>query len=166
MSAPKHVVIWFRKGLRMADNPALAAAVACASAPGSLLFPIFCLDPTFADAARVSPNRFSFLLGCLKDLDASLRARGSQLLVQEGMVASSFMLLVLRGKPDVVVPAALAAWRATHIFYETDTEPTGVARDASVGAAARALGAAVLPVHGHTLWEPSALAALAGARGK
>lgn len=147
-ASPKSVVIWFRKGLRVADNPALAAAAACASATGSLLFPVFCLDPWFADSARVSANRYAFLLGCLRDLDASLRARGSQ-------------LLVLRGKADVVVPAALAAWRATHVFYEKDTEPYALVRDAAVTAAARAQGAAVLPVHGHTLWEPAVLAAAA-----
>jgi cryptochrome len=151
-AATKVVVYWFRKALRLSDSPSLVAAAACASAPNSVFLPVFVLDPWFADPARVSGNRYSFLLQCLRDVDASLRARGSR-------------LLVLRGAAGAALPAALAAWRATHLFFEKDTEPYAVARDAAVSAAARALGCAVLPVHGHTLWEPAALAAAARARG-
>jgi cryptochrome len=44
---------WFRKGLRLHDNPALAHACANSAA----VFPVFVLDPAFADEARVGVNR-------------------------------------------------------------------------------------------------------------
>ena len=98
---------WFRKGLRLHDNPALAAAAASGAAT---VMPLFILDPRFADPARVgarryqpvddravstlhyyrrrfslhSPHssRYRFLLEALADLDASLRARCGGLLTE------------------------------------------------------------------------------------
>ena len=66
-------VIWFRKGLRLHDNPALAAAIEGASR----LYPVFCLDPHFVASGAVGANRLHFLLQTLTDLDSSLRKLGS-----------------------------------------------------------------------------------------
>ena len=60
---------WFRKGLRLHDNPALIAA--CENA--SHVWPVFILDPWFAKNATVGINRWRFLLQSLKDLDDSLK---------------------------------------------------------------------------------------------
>jgi cryptochrome len=67
---------WFRKGLRLHDNPSLLAA--CESA--SHFYPVFFLDPYFAkkDNYRVGINRWRFLLESLQDLDASLRKLNSR----------------------------------------------------------------------------------------
>ena len=43
----KHVIYWFRKALRLHDNPSFAAAAACASAPGAALFPVFALAENY-----------------------------------------------------------------------------------------------------------------------
>lgn len=46
-------VIWFRKGLRLHDNPALlAAAATAAKTNGGALYPVFVLDPWFALAKK------------------------------------------------------------------------------------------------------------------
>ena len=73
-------VLWFRKGLRLHDNPALLAAVSGASA----VHPLFILDPHFLTPEHVGAARLRFLLESLADLDASLRARNSRLIVLHG----------------------------------------------------------------------------------
>lgn len=62
---------WFRKGLRLHDNPALlAAATDC-----HRLHPLFILDPS---SGRAGTNAWRFLLDALRDLDRSLREMGSR----------------------------------------------------------------------------------------
>ena len=134
--AAKRTILWFRKGLRVHDNPALVKACEGASA----VQPVFVLDPWFIKPERVGANRLRFLLESLTDLDASLRARGSS-------------LLVLHGDPARVIPAALEAWRCDRLCYEFDTEPYAQKRDASVNEAARALGVEVHAPVSHTLWD-------------
>ena len=122
--------------MRVHDNPALVKACEGASA----VQPVFVLDPWFIKPERVGANRLRFLLESLTDLDASLRARGSS-------------LLVLHGDPARVIPAALEAWRCDRLCYEFDTEPYAQKRDASVNEAARALGVEVHAPVSHTLWD-------------
>ena len=54
----KSAVHWFRKGLRLHDNPALQAAL-CPGTGGNhlTLRPLFILDPWFVEQARVGQNR-------------------------------------------------------------------------------------------------------------
>lgn len=71
----KHSCIhWFRKGLRLHDNPALLAAMKDCSE----LYPIFILDPWFPKNMQVSVNRWRFLVESLKDLDESLKKLNSR----------------------------------------------------------------------------------------
>ena len=135
-------LLWFRKGLRVHDNPALASACEGADA----LQPVFVLDPWFLCPDRVGANRLRFLLESLDDLDANLRARGSS-------------LLILHGDPTRVIPAALEEWRCDRLCYERDTEPYALKRDAAVAEAARRTGVDVRDPSGHTLYDVDALLA-------
>lgn len=145
---PDRTMLWFRKGLRLHDNPALLDAATGATA----LFPVFCLDPHFLKPEAVGPNRLGFLFEALADLDASLRARGSR-------------LIVLRGDPAVELPKAWAAWRVGRLAWEADGEPYAVRRDAAIGVAARGHGLSVSTHTSHTLWDPAAVAAAVKAGG-
>lgn len=60
---------WFRKGLRLHDNPSLLEAIS----KSTRVYPVFILDPHFAKPSIVGVNRYSFLLESLRDLDTSLR---------------------------------------------------------------------------------------------
>jgi hypothetical protein len=60
-TVPTHSIFWFRKGLRLHDNPALLAAIR----GSSYLFPVFILDPWFLKPERVGVNRLNFLLESL-----------------------------------------------------------------------------------------------------
>ena len=66
-SGKKHTaaIHWFRKGLRLHDNPSLIEA--CTSS--ARVYPIFVIDPWFAKPDVVGINRYSFLLESLTDLD-------------------------------------------------------------------------------------------------
>ena len=65
----QRVIHWFRKGLRLHDNPALIEA--CKDA--SELYPVFVLDPWFVTNANVGANRWRFLAQTLDDLDKKLQ---------------------------------------------------------------------------------------------
>ena len=83
-------VHWFRKGLRLHDNPALVRAVEVARAQNLSLRPVFVLDPWFVSSSKTGANRWRFLAQALRDLDAQLRDKLKS------------RLFVLRGKPDQV----------------------------------------------------------------
>ena len=135
-------LFWFRKGLRLHDNPALAAAITGCSA----LYPVFCLDPWFVSSGTVGPNRLHFLLQSLADLDASLRALDSR-------------LIVLRGNPKTVLPQAMAEWNIERLAYEIDTETYAKQRDAEVAKLCKDAGVDILSSWGHTLCDLDALLA-------
>jgi deoxyribodipyrimidine photo-lyase len=73
-------IVWFRRDLRLHEQPALAAALHA----GGGLAPVFCLDDRLLHGRHASGPRTQFLLECLADLDESLRALGSGLIVRHG----------------------------------------------------------------------------------
>ena len=78
MIEERGAAVWLAtRDLRVHDNPALAAAVA---AGGGRVVPLFVIDPAIPKPA----NRAAFLAASLADLDASLRRRGSALVVRHG----------------------------------------------------------------------------------
>ena len=101
------------------------------------MHPVFVLDPHF-DAAAVGINRFAFLLDALRDLHASLVARGSG-------------LILLRGRPEDHIPALARRCQAALVTWEADSEPYARARDATVANALQQMGVAVAVHHSHTL---------------
>lgn len=132
-------VHWFRKGLRLHDNPALLEACNFAGATGTV-YPIFIIDPHFAKPDVVGINRYAFLLQSLEDLDSSLRSRGSQ-------------LYVLRGKPEERLPQLFEELAVHTLTFETDTEPYARARDAHIRELAAKAGVVVKEYASHTLHD-------------
>lgn len=75
----KTVIHWFRKGLRLHDNPALNAAVKLERESSDfVLRPIYIFDPEMDDFSRMGPNRTRFLQESLTQLDEELKSRGSK----------------------------------------------------------------------------------------
>ena len=113
--SPLHTVMWFRRDLRLADNPALVEA---AAADGVL--PLFVLDPALWGPA--GPSRRAYLCASLRALDASLRRRRAA-------------LQVVRGKPERQVPLAAREVGARAVHVAADFGPYGRRRDDAVAAA-------------------------------
>jgi len=101
--------MWFRRDLRLTDNPALVAA----TEHGGVV-PVFVLDPALLRPS--GPARVAFLHRCLRALAGALDGR----------------LVVRNGDPALVVPAVAAEVGATAVFAAEDFAPYGRRRDESV----------------------------------
>ena len=110
-------VMWFRRDLRLADNPALLAACAAGE-----VVPLFVLDPLLW--SRSGDARRAYLAGSLASLSAS----------------TGGALLVRQGDPAQVVPAVAAAVGARTVHCAADFNPYGRRRDAAVEEALTAAG--------------------------
>ena len=102
-------ILWFRRDLRLSDNPALAAAAA-----GGPVVPLFVLDP-----ALVGPSgspRLAFLYRSLRALDEALDGR----------------LVVRHGPPATVVADVRREVEASAVFAAQDFGPYGEARDSEL----------------------------------
>jgi deoxyribodipyrimidine photo-lyase len=106
-------VAWFRRDLRLGDNPALGAA---ADVDGEVV-PLFVVDPQVWDPA--SDVRRAYLVDSLRSLDADL---GGQLLLQHG-------------DPVEHVLAVARAAGASSVHIAADYGPYGIHRDERVRAA-------------------------------
>ncbi|KAM7301219.1 cryptochrome-1-like [Ixodes scapularis] len=94
-SGGRNVVHWFRKGLRLHDQPSLRVGLQGARTCRC----IYILDPWFAGSSNAGLNKWRFLLQCLEDLDARLRKLNSR-------------LFVIRGQPADVFPKLIKGWRS------------------------------------------------------
>ncbi|KAJ1408554.1 FAD binding domain of DNA photolyase-domain-containing protein [Ochromonadaceae sp. CCMP2298] len=146
-TASGSAIHWFRKGLRLHDNPALLEA--CRRS--SIVYPVFCMDPHFAKPDTVGVNRYSFLLESLRDLDSSLRVLGSQ-------------LYVLQGKPADLLPSYAKKWGVDLITFESDSEPYARTRDAQITHLLEEQGVAVREFCSHTIHSPEAYLAKGGGK--
>ena len=128
-------LVWFRRDLRLSDNPAWSAATAGHGSVAAL----YVLDDRLLDAA--GPFRRRQLLADVAALDRGLRARGGGLLVR-------------RGRPEAVVPAEVARLRARRAYWNADVTPYAAVRDAAV---ARALPVPPHTPHGHLVLPPGSV---------
>lgn len=108
-------VVWFRRDLRLNDNPAWAAA--CAAAPR--VTALYVLDPALLGGAGAM--RRTQLLAHLHALDESLQGLGGRLLVR-------------RGAPTTVVPEVATAYGADLVCVNADVTPYSRQRDLTVAA--------------------------------
>lgn len=69
-----HTIHWFRKGLRLHDNPALRDAYDTSLT----IRPIYILDPDVVKCGQIGFVRMRFILQSLEDLDNSLRQINSR----------------------------------------------------------------------------------------
>ena len=117
-------VLWLRRDLRLADSPALLAAVAGAGGDGVL--PLFVLDPALLGPA--GPTRTAWLFRSLAAWSAS----------------TGGALVVRSGDPAQVVPAVAAEVGADAVHVTADAGPHGRLRDEAVEAALAADGRALV----------------------
>ncbi len=138
-------IVWFRRDLRLADNPALTAAAAL----GDMIVPVFIWAPD--EEAPWQPGAASrwWLHHSLLALEAAFRARGLPLLVRRGASLES-----LRG--------LIRATGATAVFWNRLYEPALRARDEQVSAALRREGVAVQTFGANLLFEPESIANQSG----
>ena len=130
-------LVWFRLDLRLADNPALAAALE----RGGAVVPVFIYAPD--EEAPWSPGGASnwWLHQSLMSLDASLRVLGSQLILR-------------RGPTQETLQALIRETGATAVFWNRRYEPAVIARDAMVKETLRNDGLVAESFNAALLHEP------------
>ncbi len=138
-------IVWFRRDLRVTDHPALSTAAASAR----WVIPLFVLDERLMTGSMAAPARTWFLLRSLAELDASLRARGSGLLVRSG-------------RPEDVVPRLAHETGASTVLATRDVTPFSHRRDQAVSAALERDGRRLRLQPGLLLAEPEAMHTAAG----
>lgn len=137
--------MWFRRDLRLADNAALCAALE----RHQQVVPVYIHDPDAeAPWAPGAASRW-WLHHSLAALDADLRARGSRLVLREGMTL-------------VQLKALLAETGAGAVYWNRLCEPAFVARDKQVKEALRESGRVVESFNAALLFEPWTLKTGAG----
>ena len=133
-------VLWFRRDLRLADHPALLAALDAADEVVAL----FVNDPHLQRAS--GDPRLAFLAGCLAELHD--RTGGH---------------LVLRtGDPVQEVAAVAREVEADQVFVTADFGPYGTRRDAAVEKALAADGRRLTPVDSPYAVAPGDVTTAAG----
>jgi deoxyribodipyrimidine photo-lyase len=122
-------IVWFRRDLRIHDHPALRAALD----RHDRVVPVFCLDDRLLHGRHRSAARTQFLLESLADLDASLRNRGSGLVVRHG-------------PPERELAELARATSAEAVHFTGDASPFARRRGRRVALALAEAGAGA---HGH-----------------
>jgi len=84
--ANEPVIMWFRRDLRLADNPALNWAIAT----GRPVVPVYVHDEALEDRPLGAASRW-WLHGSLAALAADLKARGSALVLKSGPAAGALV---------------------------------------------------------------------------
>jgi len=138
MAENKHVTIhWFKKGLRLHDNPALLHAVSTSKK----LYPLFIWDEKFINLnENLGQNRLLFLFRCLKDLQKNLQKVGSE-------------LYVIKGDTATVLKDKVKEWGVTQLTYIVDTEVYYRDRDHAVIDLMSSINVEVVSKVGHTLYD-------------
>lgn len=113
----KTTIVWFKTDLRITDNETLYRA----SQKSELIVPVYCFDESHFETTqygfkKTGSFRAQFLLESLYDLDASLRALGSG-------------LIIVKGKPEIEIPKLVQEYKAQKVvakrevaFEEKQTE--------------------------------------------
>ncbi|HEY1313093.1 MAG TPA: deoxyribodipyrimidine photo-lyase [Steroidobacteraceae bacterium] len=135
---PITTLVWFRQDLRLADNPALAAALEFA-AP---IIPVFIFAP--AEEGTWAPGAASrwWLHQSLSQLDAQLRKAGSRLCLR---VAADSLTELLR---------LCRECGATRVLWNRRYEPTVIARDRRIKTELQAAGLETGSFNAALLHEP------------
>ena len=140
-----HVLVWFRRDLRVDDQAALYRALRAARRVSC----VFVLDRDILDALPRADRRVAFILGALQVLDEDLRARGGALIVRHGVAAEE-------------IPRLAAELAVQAVFTNHDDEPQALQRDARVAARLEGLGVAWRSFKDHVIFERRELMTAAG----
>ncbi|MBC7737681.1 MAG: deoxyribodipyrimidine photo-lyase, partial [Candidatus Saccharibacteria bacterium] len=134
MMSDAPLILWFRRDLRLADHPMLAAALA----QGRPIVPVVILDPETEAIGAAARWRWGLSVAAFGQ---SLTDLGLRLILRHGPA-----LTVLRG--------LVAETGATEVFWSRLYDPAARQRDEAVKAALKAEGVEARSFAGHLLHEP------------
>jgi len=130
-------IVWFRRDLRLSDNPALNAAVRNADS----VVPVYIHAPEEEAPWQIGAASKWWLHKSLVSLDASLRTQGSRLVIRQGPSLAQLMNLVQESDAKVV-------------YWNRLYDPANVARDAKIKEELHAHGIDAESFKACVLYEP------------
>ena len=132
---------WFRRDLRLADNKALAAALA----GSTRVYCAFVFDTDILDRlVHRADRRVEFILRSIAELAAALEAQGGG-------------LIVLHGPAKDEIPRLARRLRVDCVFANRDYEPAAIARDTAVEKALNADGIAFVRAKDQVVFQQDEL---------
>ena len=135
------ILHWFRRDLRLEDNPALASAH---RESGGNVVPVFILSHWQGQHRWTGPARQEALCGSLRALAAGLDSLGGRLILRRGETVEELERL-------------LRETRAEALYFNRSHDPAGRALEQRVEMMARRLGVRVQGFHEVTAMEPTAV---------
>lgn len=138
------VILWFRRDLRLTDNPALTAAVAT----GRPILPVYILDEN-GEGRRPGAASLWWLDKSLRALDAALRRRGGRLILR-------------RGDSEAELRRLIDQTGADQVFINRRFEPDAFVRDADIAHALKDEGVDCHGLNGSLMARPGAVRTGAG----
>ena len=135
------IIHWFRRDLRLHDNPALAAA--CRESGGRVV-PIFVLSDWRGQHRWTGPARQTALCGSLRALAEALQGEGGRLILRRGDAVDELERL-------------LRETRAEALYFNRSPDPAGRALEQRVENMALRLGVRVQSFQDVTVLAPDAV---------
>lgn len=131
------IILWFRRDLRIADNPALLEAVVASDR----LIPLYIYSPEDGDPWSLGSASRWWLHHSLDKLDLVLSEFGSRLVLRQGSVLQTLL--------DVVGETG-----ASSVYWNRLYDPALIARDSNVKVVLRQQGVMVRTFNSALLHEP------------
>jgi deoxyribodipyrimidine photo-lyase len=145
MPSPAPTLVWFRQDLRLADNPALQAAVQA----GGPVIAVYIHDPESEGRWVTGGASRWWLHHALEDLDAQLGAAGNALILRQGNSLKVLQKLLQETGTQRVV------WNRRY-------EPHHIATDTEIKTLLRNQGISVDSFNGNLLHDPHQIKNLSG----
>ncbi len=139
-------IVWFRRDLRLADQPAFTAA--CEECDE--IIPLFVFDEPLLHSYEFGAACVNFMLGCLEELQSSLSELGLPLQWRRGC------------QVDEVFRAALE-WEADAVYWNRDYEPRALAREQTMQDRLSREGITAKTFKGHVVFEADEVRGATGA---
>jgi len=138
-------IVWFRSDLRLHDHAPLLEAIAASQS----MIPVYCFDlrqfkTTRFGFAKTGSFRAKFLLESVADLRASLRSKGSDLIVRSG-------------QPEEIIPALAQNLQVSAVYCHQEVGTEEQAVETALDRALQAINVHRQGYWGHTLYHPHQL---------
>ena len=138
-------LVWFRRDLRLRDNPALSAA--CKECRE--IVPLFVFDEPLLQSHVFGSACVGFMLGCLEELRRSLASLGLTLAWRIGQPIDTVTQVV----HDLAIDA---------VYWNRDYEPAALERDRTIQVRLTQQGRAVKTFKDHVVFEADEVRGLTG----
>ncbi len=131
------IVVWFRRDLRVDDNPALIEAVQS----GATVLPLFVVDTKLISTLPSDGAAFDLQAGALRELEDTIRRLGGHLLLRHG-------------DGEDVHRSIIREFHPSALYFNRDYEPSARARDERVSRLYRSAGIEVRSFRDVVVFEP------------